>query len=180
MTTSRLQERERPIQSIAIRRAAADDLGSLLSLFQEYLCFYGLGCLVSNTGRFLEQRLELQDTIILMAWESAVPVGFTHLLPSWSSLGLSSIAILNDLFVVPHARGKRVATTLMKAAEREAVARGMTRLELVTAVGNDRAQSLYRKQRWSEVTGYITFEKTLPFRAHATTNLERAADSKAR
>ena len=34
-------------------------------------------------------------------------------------------------------------------------------MELMTAVGNDRAQSLYRSRQWNEVTGYITFEKTL-------------------
>ena len=162
MISSRSLEGGDGIQCIEIRRAAADDLESLLPLFEEYLQFYGLGHPVSDIGHFLAERLQRQDTIILVAWENAAPVGFTHLLPSWSSLGLASIAILNDLFVMPGSRGKRVATTLMKAAEREALARGMTRLELVTAVGNDRAQSLYRHQQWSQVTGYITFEKPLP------------------
>ena len=161
MNSSSSLEGRDTIPSIVIRRAAAADLESLIPIFQEYLQFYGLGRSVSDIEHFLKERLERQDTIVLIAWAGAVPVGFTHLFPSWSSLGLTSIAILNDLFIAPASRGKHVATALMKAAEREATARGMSKLELMTAVGNDRAQSLYRSQQWNEVPGYITFEKAL-------------------
>ena len=158
-----LEPRDR-IHSTAIRRAAVGDLEQLLPLFQAYLQFYGLAYSISNIEQFLEERLELQDTIVLIAWAGAVPVGFAHLLPSWSSLGLASIAILNDLFVAPAWRGQHVATALLKAAEREATVRGMTKLDLMTAVGNQRAQSLYRHQQWNEVIGFVTFEKSLPKR----------------
>ena len=147
--------------STVIRRAVKGDLQRLLPLFREYLQFYGLEHSASDIGDFLDERLERQDTIFLMACEEANPVGFAHLFPSWSSLGLTSIAILNDLFVAPAFRKMHLATALMNAAEREAAVRGMAKLELMTAVENIRAQSLYRRQQWNEVAGYITFEKIL-------------------
>ena len=150
--------------AFSIRRAAAADLEVILPLFHAYLQFFGLENPPSSVRQFLKERLESQDTILLAAFDRADPVGFAHLLLSWSSLGLTSIAILNDLFVAPAMRGKYIAAALMGAAEREATLRGMTKLELVTAVDNYRAQSLYRRQQWAAVSGYLMFEKPLPSR----------------
>ena len=67
MNSSGSLEARDTIHSIVIRRAVAIDLESLLPLFQEYLQFYALGRSVSNIEKFLKDRLDRQDTIILIA-----------------------------------------------------------------------------------------------------------------
>lgn len=57
----------------------------------------------------MKARLENHESVILIAEENGEFIGFTQLYPTFSSVSMKRIYILNDLFVVPHARTKEPA-----------------------------------------------------------------------
>lgn len=69
--------------------------------------------------------------------------------------------ILNDLFVVPQARGTGVGTALLDRAKALAGACGAVALTLSTAVDNQLAQQLYRANGWVQEQDFLTFDCAL-------------------
>jgi hypothetical protein len=59
---------------------------------------------LDNVRVFLHQRLTQRDPVLFIAEAYGRAVGFPHLYPSFSSLSMARIFILNNLFVVPEAR----------------------------------------------------------------------------
>ena len=80
------------------------------------------------------------------AWLDEAPVGYTQtrLFTSVWASGLE--AQLDDLFVVPSARGRSVGRSLLRYALARAEARGARRFALNTNEENEAAQSLYRSE----------------------------------
>lgn len=70
-------------------------------------------------------------------------MGFVQLYPSFSSVRMRPIWVLNDLFVAEPARRLGVGRLLMDAATTHARATGAARLALSTAKTNLAARSLY-------------------------------------
>jgi GNAT superfamily N-acetyltransferase len=90
----------------------------------------------------LDQQVN-EDSMYLIAWEDAQPVGHAHLAWSGTHLGLPEI---QDVFVLPEKRRRGVATQLTHAAEEEARARGWSSISLsVSQDGNEAARLLYAK-----------------------------------
>jgi GNAT superfamily N-acetyltransferase len=93
--------------------------------------------------------------------EDRSAVGFTQLFPSFSVLSAARIFILNDLFVSPEARRKRVGALLLDAAVRYGRAVGAVRLTLSTEVTNQTAQGLYEKEGWIRQTEFYSYDLVL-------------------
>lgn len=80
------------------------------------------------------------------AWQGGAAVGYTQT-RCWTSLWASGTeAQLDDLFVVPSARGRGVGRSLLRHALARAAARGARRFGLNTNEGNQAAQALYRSE----------------------------------
>lgn len=62
------------------------------------------------------ERLQKGDSVILVAEDSEICIGFTQLFPSHSSVSMQRAWILTDLFVVPEYRRWGVGCDLIKAA----------------------------------------------------------------
>ena len=71
-------------------------------------------------------------------------LGFTQLYPSFSSVSMMPIYILNDLFVASEARKKGVGEVLIEKAKQFAISQGGKGLTLETAIDNP-AQKLYQR-----------------------------------
>lgn len=80
---------------------------------------------------------------MFMALDGEAALGFVQLYPSFSSVRLRPIWILNDLFVAGSARRQGIARLLMDAAVGLARSTGAARLVLSTAKDNAAAKSLY-------------------------------------
>jgi ribosomal protein S18 acetylase RimI-like enzyme len=167
--------------NVRIHQATLDHLEDLVPLFDGYRRFYKHKADMSGARAFLAQRLAHHDSVIFMAYlanddnsTSSVPsdgvftgggggggfltpVGFTQLYPSFSSVSMQRIWILNDLFVLPTARNQGVANALMNQAEQFATATGAKCLTLETAHGNVTAQSLYESRNWRRDTEFYTY-----------------------
>jgi GNAT superfamily N-acetyltransferase len=76
-------------------------------------------------------------------------IGFTLVYPTFSTVSLSRIWLLNDLFVEFNYRGQGIAAALMARVEADARQAGATRVFLRTAHDNTGAQALY------EGRGYV-------------------------
>ncbi len=80
-------------------------LDVLTGLFDAYRQFYGQEPDLLGARRFLEARLRGGDSVVLLAFDATgAGVGFVQLYPSFSSVAMKPIWILNDLFVAPEAR----------------------------------------------------------------------------
>ncbi|HEX9952394.1 MAG TPA: GNAT family N-acetyltransferase [Rubricoccaceae bacterium] len=143
-----------------LRRATPADLDTAAALFDAYRQFYGQPPDLDRARGFLAERLGTGDTALILAFDSAgAGLGFTHLFPSFTSVGTARIVVLNDLFVAPEARGQGVGAALLAAAEAHACDVGAVRLVLQTATDNAAAQRLYQRAGWTPDEAFMTFEK---------------------
>jgi len=131
--------------TITIFQAERKHLDQVTPLFDAYRRFYRQPSDEARARAFLQARLDNQDSLILMALDEASSrgVGFTQLYPAFSSVRTQPIWILNDLFVVPEARGRGVGRQLMDAARRAAEQAGVAALTLATEKNNATAKALY-------------------------------------
>lgn len=138
------------------------DLNEAAVLFDQYRIFYGKQSDLDAAKRFLSERLVHQQSLILLARDdAAATVGFAQLYPSYSSVSMRKKFILNDLFVMPQARGTGVATALLDQAKLVAREYGALGLTLSTPVSNTTARQLYKSNGWDPEEDYLTFDFSL-------------------
>ncbi|MEO1522663.1 MAG: hypothetical protein AAFU78_18045 [Cyanobacteria bacterium J06633_2] len=83
-----------------IIQAHLEHLDAVSWLFDNYCVFYQQPSDLNAAKTFLRDRLQNSDSAIFVAVEDALQiVGFTQLYPSFSSVSMERIWILNDLFV---------------------------------------------------------------------------------
>ena len=120
-----------------------EHLKELSVLFDQYRVFYKQSSNLAAATKFLQERFQNDDSTILIAIKNGFIVGFTQLYPSFSSVSMKRIWILNDLFVAQSSRKQGVAKLLMLAAEKYARETEAVRIVLATQISNIAAQSLY-------------------------------------
>jgi ribosomal protein S18 acetylase RimI-like enzyme len=147
--------------SVEVRRATVADLDLVAPLFDAYRQFYRQPSDPERARRFLVDRLERDESVILLVLDAASAIGFTQLYPSFSSGAMARILILNDLFVAPEARRQGAASALLKAAAEYGQAIGAVRLVLSTEVTNRAAQSLYEAMGWKRDTAFCVYQLVL-------------------
>ena len=146
-------------KDVQVKYATPDDLDALTPLFDAYRVFYEQPSDLKLARNFLTERLQLRDSVILLAVAaSGEAVGFTQLYPSFSSVSARRIWILNDLYVAGKARGSGVAQALMESAMVHARFTGAIRLTLSTAITNKRAQRLYESLGYLRDESYFTYD----------------------
>lgn len=132
---------------IKIFRAYKEHLSLVAPLFNEYRIWYGQSSGVKKCRRFLQERLRNTESVIFAAvfteGKEIHPVGFVQLYPSFSSISLKPIWVLNDLYVHPKYRRKGVARKLVAECKRLAKETGAKGLALETANDNQISKSLY-------------------------------------
>lgn len=148
-------------ESLNVYRATATELEALVPLFDGYRVFYKQASDYEAARSFLGSRLAKNDTVIFLAELDGKAVGFTQLLPSFSSVLVGRLWILNDLFVVPEARRGGVARALLGRARDYALKTQAKRLVLRTAVDNRAAQSLYEALGWTKDEAFYTYNLTV-------------------
>ncbi|MDQ1812124.1 GNAT family N-acetyltransferase [Massilia sp. CCM 9210] len=136
------------MSTIHIRQAVLADIDALSVLFDGYRQFYGRESDVEAAKEFLLDRFNHGESVMFIAHEGSDPIGLAQLYPSFSSVSLGRIYILNDLFVTESGRRKGVGAKLLSASVDFAKAVGAIRLALSTANTNTKAQALYETQGW--------------------------------
>lgn len=135
----------------SIHRATLDDLDAASRLFNAYRQFYGQRSDAPAARAFLQERIERQQSMILLALDdNGEAIGFVQMYPMFSSVRMAPVWVLNDLYVDQSVRRTGVGLLLLDAAATAARAGGAVRIVLETAVENGPARALYRIADWEE------------------------------
>jgi len=145
-----------------VRQATIYDLDQLVPLFDSYRQFYGRESDRRAAREFLLARFHNKESTVFIAHENEKAIGFTQLYPSFLSISLARVYILNDLFVHEQARRRGVASALMSAAVQFATASGADRLALSTAITNAAAQALYHSAGWKRDDQFLVYDLAIP------------------
>lgn len=132
-----------------IEAASLKDVPLIAPLFDAYRVFYQAPSDPDGAVRFLSERLERGESRIFFAFKDGHSgrsvAGFTQLYPSFSSVSMKRIWILNDLYIDPVFRRMGLGTELMGKAAGFAMQDGAKGLSLATQHHNVTAQAMYVK-----------------------------------
>ncbi|MFT4579504.1 MAG: ribosomal protein S18 acetylase RimI-like enzyme [Nitrospinales bacterium] len=142
--------------------ADSSSISKLANLFNQYRIFYGAETDIQAATSFMKSRFKNKDSVILIAHENSQMGGFIQLYPSFSSVGMQKIWILNDLFVNIDFRRQNVARNLMEAAKKYAKETGALRIDLATQISNIFAQNLYESMGYTKNESF--FHYSLPLK----------------
>lgn len=141
---------------LEIALVAEGDLDDLLPLMRSYCDFYRVhprDDQLLALARALIADPRMEGVQLLARGAGSVALGFATVFWTWSTLSASRIGVMNDLFVVPQARGLGVGEALIEACLGLCRDRGASSLGWQTARDNHRAQRLYervgaRREEW--------------------------------
>ena len=136
----------------------------VFDLFNKYRVFYKQETDIETAKKFIQARLDNNESAIFVALSGAIPVGFTQLYPAYSSVRAVKNWILNDLYVEAAYRKQGIGEKLIKTAMDFAKQNDAKFVELSTAVDNYNAQSLYEQigfQKQPPETDFFTYRINL-------------------
>jgi ribosomal protein S18 acetylase RimI-like enzyme len=129
-----------------ITHVGEDDLAELLPLMRGYCDFYEVDPpddALLALARTLIADPEREGIQLIARDDDGSAVGFATIYWMWSTSRAARIGEMNDLFVAPEARGRRVGEALIEACLERVRARGAVTLQWQTAPDNETAQRLY-------------------------------------
>ncbi|UPK46139.1 GNAT family N-acetyltransferase [Paenibacillus pabuli] len=158
-----------------IRRAELGDVNGVSQLFNEYRMFYDQRADLNGASEYIKERMERNESVILIAeLEMNTDLrdksslndklvsnefgGFVQLYPSFSSVSMKPIWVLNDLYVHADHRQRGIARKLLQAARRLGDEGGAVRIVLSTAISNKKAQALYESEGYTLDTNFMYYE----------------------
>jgi len=153
-----------PEPSFTINPVGDHDLDELLVLVRAYCDFYA----VTPTDRDLRALMVGllaaggREGLQLLARDATgEPAGFATLLFTWSTTSAARAAVMNDLYVAPHARGQGLAQALIDRCQTESGQRGAAKLTWITRPDNHRAQAVYDRAG-AHRDPWVTYRIDLP------------------
>ncbi|MBM6382628.1 MULTISPECIES: GNAT family N-acetyltransferase [unclassified Paenibacillus] len=151
-----------------VRRAGLVDAQQIGELFNQYRMFYNQVSDTERAVKYIQERLSKDESVIWMAESDSKTepglgniAGFVQLYPSFSSVSMGSIWVLNDLYVHKDHRKKGIARKLMHAAQTFASETGAIRITLSTAINNTKAQALYESEGYAKDDHFLYYERNV-------------------
>ncbi|KAM3105787.1 N-acetyltransferase family protein [Phormidesmis sp. 146-33] len=142
-------------------QARLEHLEEVSKLFDNYRVFYKSSSNLEAAREFLQERLQKGDSTIFVVSDDDRIIGFTQLYPSFSSVSMQRVWILNDLFVGQADRKKGAAKLLMSATEEFARETEAIRIILSTQISNTTAQSLYESLGYNKDAEFYHYSSRL-------------------
>lgn len=143
-----------------ISEAEINDLEDVAFLFDQYRIFYSMTSDLDKCKSFITKRLSNKDSIIYLARIKNEPAGLAQIYPSFSSVAMQPIWVLNDLFVSKEYRKLGCAKLLMQKVENEALKRPIFSVKLSTAIDNHAAKKLYHSIGYTRITQFDNYSLT--------------------
>ena len=148
---------------IRIRPATVADAAILHRLIRELAVYERLEDEAVGTLDALTEHLSAAHPVIeaLLAEDAAgEPVGFALTYTTYSTFQCMPGVYIEDLFVVPEARGAGVGGALLAAVASRAVERGHGRMEWTVLDWNEAAIGFYRRLGGRPVDGWTRYRLT--------------------
>ena len=132
--------------SVSIRAARQGDVAILHGLIRGLAEYEKLAAQVVGTAEDLRRELFSERPVIeaVIAWDDESALGFALYLHNYSTFLARRGLYLEDLFVVPEARGRGVGKALIRHCARVAVERGCGRFEWSVLDWNQPAIEFYQ------------------------------------
>jgi GNAT superfamily N-acetyltransferase len=140
---------------ISVRNATINDLEELTILFDLYRVWYHQPSDIAAAKKFLQERMEKNESVVFVAEQAEKLFAFTQLYPIFSSVSMQKTWLLNDLYVHAAVRKQGVAALLLNAAKQHGIETGSKWLMLQTGNENYIAQSVYEKNGWKKISDYF-------------------------
>lgn len=133
------------MEGLRVEPIAVGQLEALLPLIAAYQRFYEVEDIDDERNRAFFARFVApsDDGMLVGAWRGDELLGYACLYWTFTSLVPAEMVLMNDLYVVPEARGEGVGRSLIEASAKIARDRGANHLQWVTAPDNETAQRLY-------------------------------------
>jgi GNAT superfamily N-acetyltransferase len=131
-----------------ITRVGEEDLEELLPLLRGYCDFYEVSPsdeALLDVSRALIADPEREGLQLIARTPHGTAVGFATVYWTWQTLNAARLAVMNDLFIAPDARGSGLADRLIAACRERAAEHGAGELAWQTAKDNHRAQAVYER-----------------------------------
>ncbi|MGO4531841.1 GNAT family N-acetyltransferase [Paenibacillus sp. 2TAF8] len=103
-------------------------------------------------------EVAIQEKHIEESRVSDTAMGLIQIYPSYSSVSMGPIWILNDLYVDSKYRQKGIARKLMQAVMEQAKEQHILRISLSTAISNQQAQALYESEGYTQDQSFMYYE----------------------
>jgi ribosomal protein S18 acetylase RimI-like enzyme len=146
---------EMNIQEKIIEIAAANDnnIIDIAHLFNDYRIFYNKQSDIEGAKKFIFERFQNKESFIFSAFLNKEIVGFTQVYPTFSSVGMKQIYVLNDLYTHENFRSLGVGRSLIQHVKEFAQKNNVSTIILETASNNFTAKSLYESFGFSKENG---------------------------
>nr|WP_321356402.1 GNAT family N-acetyltransferase [uncultured Draconibacterium sp.] len=129
-----------------IRNAKLSDITELTRLMMKFRAFYQQKSNHEELQTFIKSRITNDDSVIFVVEGNNELIGYAQLYPSFSTIKLSDIWILNDLFVLESFRDKGVASQLIDTVLGFSEKGQRKQVWLLTENDNKRARQLYKRK----------------------------------
>jgi GNAT superfamily N-acetyltransferase len=132
--------------SVSIRAARESDVAILHALIRGLAEYEKLAAQVVGTAQDLQRELFSERPVIeaVIAWDNEAALGFALYFHNYSTFLARRGLYLEDLFVVPEARGRGIGKALIRHCARVAVERGCGRFEWAVLDWNQPAIEFYQ------------------------------------
>lgn len=142
---------------VELREPAEADREAWDGLWSAYLAFYRTSLPAAvKAATFARLRAPGPDGPFgLIAWQAGRPLGLVHWLYHLHCWRIERACYLQDLFVVPEARGRGVGGALIAAVYAAADAAGAPGVHWLTAEDNAEARRLY--DRMGRLTPFVRY-----------------------
>jgi GNAT superfamily N-acetyltransferase len=144
-----------------IRSATADDTGLIYFFIKKLAEYEGMLCDVAATEESLRHSMfELGAAEAIIGEEDGKPVGFALFFHNFSTFqGLRGL-YLEDIFVLPEARGKGYGKTMLVWLAKLALQRGCGRFEWACLNWNEPSIGFYRSLGAKPMSDWTVFRLT--------------------
>jgi ribosomal protein S18 acetylase RimI-like enzyme len=148
------------MSSLEIRPIAPADHDAWRELFRDYGVFYETRFDDAVLDGVWAWLMDPQHEVsALVAEDGGQLVGFAHIRRVADTFTAGPSWFLDDLYVLPDARGRGVARALIERGYADATASGGGTFRWITAADNETAQLLY--DRIATRAGWVVYEKEL-------------------
>ena len=132
--------------NVSIRAARESDVATLHALIRGLAEYEKLAAQVVGTAQDLQRELFSERPVIeaVIAWDNETALGFALYFHNYSTFLACRGLYLEDLFVVPEARGRGIGKALIRHCARVAVERGCGRFEWAVLDWNQPAIEFYQ------------------------------------
>ncbi|PNZ39544.1 GNAT family N-acetyltransferase [Mammaliicoccus vitulinus] len=128
-----------------ISRLQVNEVNKIIPIFNEYRVYFGEQSDIDAAERFLYENLSSDNAVIFIAEDNDDVIGFIQLYTMLSSMKMSELLIINDLYLTAKARGQRIGEKLMHQVFKYGKENGYETIYLETEKSNIGGNRLYTK-----------------------------------